>query len=291
MKKIKFLSGFFALAAVALATTFTACEKEVIDIKVEPVNAKAEVSPVVLLVENGTISDVTAVATISYDKTLPIVGNPEISATTVKVTAAYKGVSTSVVVNIPALAEGQFVTLTPTILLQNDVNYVIKDVEVEGEEEEVAAEKYEDNPTMFWYYTKVTYFEKSGVKLAAEVEYEEGISLSDKAAADSYFAGLADTYKAVEKVEDKVKVYAMSRTTAKYSYTTQSVKYQVVKAVEGEETGEVLATMTAEVYANTTLEIVDNQVIPGHDHNHTHGHGHGHGHGADNAGGGIVFAD
>ena len=37
--------------------------EEVIDIKVEPVNAKAEVSPVVLLVENGTISDVTAVAT------------------------------------------------------------------------------------------------------------------------------------------------------------------------------------------------------------------------------------
>ena len=63
------------------------------------------------------------------------------------------------------------------------------------------------------------------------------------------------------------------------------------EAVEGEETGEVLATMTAEVYANTTLEIIDNQVIPGHSHNHTHGHGHGHGHGADNAGGGIVFAD
>ena len=291
MKKIKFLSGFFALVAVALATTFTACEKEEVNIVVEPVNAKAEVSPVVLLVENGTISDVTAVATISYDKTLPIIGNPEIAATTVKVTAAYKGVSTSVVVNIPALTEGQFVTLTPTILLQNDINYVIKDVEVEGEEEEVADEKYEDNPTMFWYYTKVTYFEKSGVKLAAEVEYEDGISLSDKAAAESYFAGLADTYKSVEKVEDKVKVYAMSRTTAKYSYTTQSVKYQVVKAVEGEETGEVLATMTAEVYANTTLEIIDNQVIPGHGHNHTHGHGHGHGHGADNAGGGIVFAD
>ena len=126
MKKIKFLSGFFALVAVALATTFTACEKEEVNIVVEPVNAKAEVSPVVLLVENGTISDVTAVATISYDKTLPIVGNPEIAATTVKVTAAYKGVSTSVVVNIPALTEGQFVTLTPTILLQNDINYVIE---------------------------------------------------------------------------------------------------------------------------------------------------------------------
>ncbi len=53
MKKIKFLNGIsavFALAVVALATTFTSCEKEEFNVNIEPINAQATISPIVLAV-------------------------------------------------------------------------------------------------------------------------------------------------------------------------------------------------------------------------------------------------
>lgn len=56
MKRMKFLNGIgamFVLAVVALATTFTSCQKEDFNINVEPINAQATISPTVLYV-NGT---------------------------------------------------------------------------------------------------------------------------------------------------------------------------------------------------------------------------------------------
>ena len=92
MKKIKFLNGInavFALAVVALATAFTSCEKEEFNVNIEPINAQATISPIVLAVENGVTTDVTSVATVTISPSATFTGNPTLAATTATVTASY----------------------------------------------------------------------------------------------------------------------------------------------------------------------------------------------------------
>ena len=84
MKKIKFLNGIsavFALAVVALATTFTSCEKEEFNVNIVPINVLASISPIVLAVENGVSTDVSSVATVTISPSATFTGNPTLAAT------------------------------------------------------------------------------------------------------------------------------------------------------------------------------------------------------------------
>ena len=122
MKKIKFLNGIsavFALAVVALATTLTSCVYEEFNVNVTPTNAQAVISPIVLAIEDGVTTDVTGQATIAPAE-LTFTGNPTLAAKSVDVTASYNGLSATVTVKVPALQAGQFATLTPTIILQEE---------------------------------------------------------------------------------------------------------------------------------------------------------------------------
>ena len=87
--------------------------------KSEVINAKAEIRPIVLYLTNNVVLDVTALSDceIEYDPASVFEGTPSLEGTTSKVTATYKGISSTVSVNVPALAAGQYVTLTPTLLL------------------------------------------------------------------------------------------------------------------------------------------------------------------------------
>lgn len=291
MRKIKFLNGvgaMFAFAVVALATTFTSCEKEEFNVDVTPVNAKAVINPIVLAVENGVTTDVTGAATVSGTQTFE--GNPNLAETTSVLTVTYKDFSTEISVKVPALTAGQFATLTPTVVLQQEYDIV---VEHSNEATEKANEVELVNLSDYWYKASVRYTVKSGVEIV-----ESHISTNDmveKKIIQDFFDTFEDTYTAVEKEEkDFAPVYAHSKTIVSVTYTTVSTKYEIMKAAKTKAEGEVLATMTTKEYTTSKLDASKtNLQIEGHNHAPAgHGHGHGHGHGGyDNAGGGIINAD
>ena len=129
MKRMKFLNGIsamLALVGVAIATTFTSCEKEDFNVNIDPINAQATIETTVLYVDENSTTNVTGQADIKYSagtvtgKTATFTGNPTLSAQSVTVTASYEGETGETIVNIPALGAGQFLSMSATIILQKD---------------------------------------------------------------------------------------------------------------------------------------------------------------------------
>lgn len=295
MKKIKFLSGMsaFALAAVALATTFTSCEKEEFNVDVTPINAKAIVQPTVLSIESDGTKDVTASATITYSAGSSFEGNPTLAATSTVVTAVYDGMEASVTVNIPALEAGQFTTIPVLIVLSKDYDFVLDEEAIDADPEESV--KHVDNYNMYWYSDyKFKYTDKSGVLFDEDSEEYFTEDLTEQQIIQNAFASLVENkYSYVEdEAIQEITVYANSRTTVTVTYAIAATKYSVVRkaATKAEGEPEVLATITAKKYTTTLDASLVNQAIPGHGHSHGHGHGHGHADDA-NAGGGIIITD
>lgn len=289
MKKIKFLNGInamFALAVVALATTFTSCEKEEFNVNVDPINAQATISPIVLYVADGVTTDVTSTATINYTPSATFTGNPALAATTATVTVSHNGISTEVKVNVPALQAGQFATLTPTIILQKESPETSIFPLVVGtmvQPSDKAAEL--KNTTDHWYSTTVKYKEKSGNKFLDKniITTDE----NDKKTVEAILKALGETYQEKEVEKKDVPVYAHSLTKVSVTYTVVITEYKIIKKTETGET--VLATAKVESYTTSTAKVETGLQIPGHSHAPA---GHGNGHGADpNAGGGVVIAD
>lgn len=294
MKKIKFLSGMgamFAFAVVALAAIFTSCEKEDFKVNVTPVNAKAVINPIVLVVENGVTTDVTSSATISG--TTEFEGNPDLAQTTSVLTVSYKDLSTEVTVVVPALKAGQIATLTPTVVLQQEYDIVAVTSAETSESTKSVELKNEGD---YWYFAKVKYTEKKGVKVGEPVFYTNDVL--KKQSIEELLSAIADTYTETEKVvlpeDEVVPVYAHSKTIVKVTYIIVTTKYEIKEVAKTKADGEVLAEMVTEEYTTTTLDASENNLqIEGHGHAPA-GHGHGHGHGSgeyDNAGGGIINAD
>ncbi|RRD90277.1 DUF3869 domain-containing protein [Bacteroides heparinolyticus] len=298
MKKIKFLNGInamFALAVVALATTFTSCEKEEFNVNVDPINAQATISPIVLYVADGVTTDVTSTAKITYNPNSVFTGNPALAATTATVSVSYDGMSADVKVAIPALQAGQFATLTPTIMLQKKTPETKVEIfQVAGDAVTVPSEKVGEsvNATDYWYSTTAKYLEKSGNKVMEKKVLTEDVN--EIAAVYALFSTLENTYKEVWVEKADVPVYAHSLTKLTVTYTVATTEYKIVKKTTTvtKADGEIIiGTAKVENYITTTSKIEHSLQIPGHNHAPA-GHGHGHGHGDDaNAGGGIVIAD
>lgn len=294
MKKIKFLSGMsaFALAAVALATTFTSCEKEEFIVDVTPIKAKAIVQPTVLSIENDGTKDVTASATITYSAGSSFEGTPALAATSTVVTAQYDGMEASVTVNIPALEAGQFTTIPVTIVLSKDYDIVLDEEAIEADPEGPVVSTV-DNYEMYWYSNyEFKYTKKTGVLFDEDSEEYFTEDLTEVQTIQNAFASLVEnkySYEENKNAIEKITVYANSRTTVTVTYAIAATKYSVVRKATTKAEGEpeVLATITAKKYT-TTLTTEDNLDIPGHGHSHGHGHGHGD---ANNAGGGIIITD
>lgn len=118
-----------------------------------------------LAIEDGVTTDVTGQATIAPAE-LTFTGNPTLAAKSVDVTASYNGLSATVTVKVPALQAGQFATLTPTIILQEeDAETKIVAVPTTSTDEKTK-EKVWDNYELYWYsIPSFTYVEKSGAKV------------------------------------------------------------------------------------------------------------------------------
>lgn len=295
MKKKSFLSGInavFALAVVALATTFTSCEKEEFNVNIEPINAQATISPIVLAVENGVTTDVTTVATVTISPSATFTGNPTLAATTATVTASYNDMSVEVKVAVPELQAGQFASLTPTIILQKETAET--KIVVDPQEEPANTENkegFEDNTTDYYYYTTGKYLKKSGNKVLEDTKVIKTTDLLEIGAINSFFSTLKDTYKEEEvEIDEEIPVYAHSRTIINVAYTVVTTDYKIVKKADANTKAgeEILASMKVKNFATALGAILVNQQIPGHNHAPA---SHGHGHGGDNAGGGIVVGD
>lgn len=301
MKKMKFLSGIsavFALAAVALATTFTSCEKEEFNVKFEPVNATATVKANVIWIEDG-VSRVLGdnEANVTYSPNSTFTGNPTLAAQTVTVTATYKDISASMVVNVPALQAGQNAYITPTLVLVKQTpnsKTVINNVQG-ATTVAAAATAVEDNYTNYYYEKVAKWTEKSGMKIVSTDIMTT--DLTEQAVIYGFIGTLEETYTETPR-ETEVYVGAQSRTEVTVTYSIVKTTYEIWKEevadtdtrAIGDKT--LLASIVTDDYQTSVFSAKVDQQIPGHNHAPMgHGHGHGHGHGEDNAGGGIIVAD
>lgn len=290
MKKIKFLNGMnavLACAAVALATTFTSCEKEEFNVKFEPNPAKITFTPTVI--DAATNADVTAKANFG-ETTAAINGNKDIPAGSREIKATVNGVEGSVKVSYEALAAGQTVNYSPVILLDSR----FKDTMVEGsavdgtpgekiygnfkggEGHDHAGTTWGLNATDYYYPYKATWDETATLTVVSEEIYSPSFTLSEDITNVKY------TNKG-ESVEFKASAWSMF--TAYYIITPADVTYTWKSLASDQVVAKV-------VYNNPIYKIdaySEEKAAPGHEHAYTHGHGHD---GTNpNAGGGIVFGD
>lgn len=255
-------------------------------------NARVEVKPVVLYMTKVAVIDVTASAEIVFDPANNGIfeGTPAIEATTSKITATYDDIEGSVTVNVPALAAGQYTTLTPTILLVEPSEPIVS-IELEKGTTTKTEEKIEnlDNESDFWWYETVTYTQKSGSKIVDKNIITTDFDEISKIV--GFISTLEQTYNEEQVTNNEEPVYSHSRTIVTVDYVIVKTDYTFSR-VSGSEK-EVIATVSTEEYS-TLFEITPSQQIPGHGHapaGHGHGYDHGHGHGTGNAGGGIVIPD
>ncbi len=290
MKKIKFFNGIsatFALAAVALATTFTSCEKEDFNVNFEPNPAKVVFTPNVIDAETG--SSVTAQITITGTgvEGLEIVSkktDKSLDAGEVTVTAVANGVTGSVKVSYPAVAAGQIISISPVIFLSADLEFAPEESSAVNVGQPkvrygnaIAGEGTLDHAGKVWNTNKSDY----------AVEFPAKWDLTDTAVKGGATTKAIVNVPAVINVknanEKTLKVGAWCMYNAIYTIQPANLKYKVTSKVSGEET-EV-------VYYNpiyTVTVAADQMAIPGHEHAFGHGHGHGDN---PNAGGGISLAD
>lgn len=292
MKKIKFFGGLFAMAAVALATTFTSCEKEELNIEVDPTQAQLTFS--VSVFDLATNSDVTAQATVTGADAVTAAKGATIAAASYTITANVGAATGSVTVNAPAVAPGQVVNMAAIVYLSSD-----NIVKVEGEVTANAAAAYQKygNQGEFththggadWVRNASNYLLPYTASYDVKVNYElvssemiiPTVSLKNFIEANEEFAGENLTG------EVSLNATAWSYYNALFTITPGTADY----TFESVATGDVLGTAEYAVSAvSVAAENVDME-IPGHGHAYGMGHGHGHGHGGANAGGGIIYAD
>lgn len=290
------INAMFALAAVALATTFTSCEKEDFNFNVKPQVASLTIDATVVVIEDGV-----TVETKSFTKAETSQPGASIAGGTFAVSHSYTfqdGTVGSINENVvyPAVLPGQNVTLTPTFVLSH--NNVFPEQEytvvnepgtpVEGSEVTTGSFKNESN-----YYatsTEVKYTKMAGIEVLdwevlPAATYEESYYI------ENYVNSIAQTAKKETAIYTTGEVYSMTKVvvTVTQNYEDTTVKFYRMP-VEGSTRAEAveLGSCTTREYTScdvTTESFNLSDGKPGHGH----GHNHGHGHGAENAGGGIIW--
>lgn len=284
MKKIKFLNGIsatFALAAVALATTFTSCEKEDFNVNFEQNPAKVVFSPNVIDAATGL--NVTANATFTGNgEIVSTKSDKSLDAGKVTIKATVGAFSGSIEVNYPAVAAGQVVSISPVIMLSSKFTFeaVAGSVKPVGD----VSTKYGnasggiDHNGKFWAKNDSEYL------INFTASWDETVTVTRKDA-QTKAANVDAPSEYQVKQEGSVKLYAgaWSLYNALFKIQAADIEYKVTSITSGESTTVIYHNPSYVLTAST-----DEMAIPGHEHSWTHGHGHGDG---SNAGGGITLAD
>ena len=288
MKKIKFFNGIsatFALAVVALATTFTSCEKEEFNVKFDPNPAKVYFTPTVIDAATNAIvpnAQLTGAEEITGDKNTAIeAGNRIIKATA-------NGVTGEVTVNFPKVEPGQVVALSPIIMLSSEFNFaeisttqnnpeppILGDFDRKGHDHQ--GNNWGENDTDYFYPFKATLDYTKEATIKSRDIYATSIELSKA----------IEAYKLpIEKAWSfDLKASAWCLFNAEFTITTADVKVAITSKANGEEVAKI-------VYVNPVYNVTavaTELPFPGHEHAYEHGHGHDGNN--PNAGGGITLAD
>lgn len=338
MNKFKFLSC--AVMAAFFAMGITSCEKEDFNTKVDidtptitipgidtpedwkPGNAVVAINPSVIAVIDGSISDVTGIATVTYngEEGLKYTTNADgsIAAFEVKLEASYlveekdTTLTAAKTVKVPALSAGQALMITPTLVIT--ANF---ETEEPGTDEPGTDEPGTDDPEKVSLGFVTEEVEGSAVvtKKAGEIEFNNesnyyytnvagtsntelkyGTFISNIKVAESYKdnaevqAILGSYNQGVEDYKIAVKGFTMwpnTLTCFSIEEITETKDYIIKEKFETRATTETTAaTFTVTDYSyvvSTTPKYYDANT--GHGTGHTgHGHvnSHGHGHGHGN---------
>lgn len=286
------MSAVYALAVVALATTFTSCEKEEFNVKFDPNPAMVCFTPTVI--DAATNVNVTAKATISgaetitstaSDKTLPA-GEATITAT---ITVDGKTATGTAKVNYPAVAAGQTLSYSPVILLSSVFNIEAGSAVNAGTPtveygnaavgHSHAGITWAENATDYLTdYTATWHKTAEATKVSAEIlvtSVELNEAIVDKMPVESI---------STAETEGKFQASAWSLYTAEYTIQPANVVYTFTSIASGDLVAKV--TYYNPIYS---ISVQPKEMpYPGHEGSYEHGHGHG---GNPNAGGGISLAD
>lgn len=298
MKKIKFLSGInamFALAAVALATTFTSCEKEELSFNLKPQVATLTIDATVVVIEDGK-----TVETKSFTKSETSQPGASIPAGSFAVSHSYtfkdgKEVPLKESVTYPTVLPGQNVALTPTFIISHnnvfpEQEYQTVEVTSDGTPGSEDTTGYFTNESNYYAEsTDVKYSFNKGIqvvdsKVLPAATYEESYYIENYVKSINTFEELTDIYQTST-------VYSMTKVvvTVTQNYVDSTITFYR-KAVEGSTRAEDVEIGWCKIrnwgdhnVTSESFNLSDDK--PGHGH----GHNHGHGHGAENAGGGIIW--
>lgn len=284
MKKIKFFNGIsatFALAAVALATTFTSCEKEDFNVNFEQSPAKVIFSPNVI--DAASSVNVTDQATFTgADPIVSTASDKSLGAGEVTITATVNGVTGEIKVKYPAVAAGQIVSISPVIMLSSEFDFVA----VDGSVKPVGpvSKKYGNAPEGGIDHAGFTWAKNDSEYLINfTASWDETVTVTRKDAETKATVNAPYEYKVNQKGSVKLYAGAWSLYNALFEIQAANIAYKVISKASGESTIVVYHNPSYVLTASTT-----EMAIPGHEHAFQHGHGHGDG---SNAGGGISLAD
>lgn len=230
-----------------------------------------------------------------------IIGNKEIAAQTVTVTATCEGMEPAVSkVEIPALKENtkstyyvNFRMIENTIV--EEVTYLVSKGESTGSDftkyltgnynhTHNGIDQWLSNDSEYLLNATVTYTAYTGLNVIEKNVTED---------APEFVTSLIDAYESVGGIKEveaamTFKVSAWSLYAAWVMVNTTVAPYKVEKLVNGE----VKATVATFSLETKSVKADHTEIAhPSHSHAYVPGHGHDHGHGNGNAGGGISYAD
>ena len=295
------MKKFFSL--LALAGALVACTPEEIPTYFEVKNAKAEINVEVieLYTAQPISSAITASAGTVSGSVVTLEGSPRLSAQDVTVSTVYDGKTYSQVVKVSDLLAGGEAKYSVRLVVgavpgeyefDTDVTKLVTTVEIGYLDYTHGSHSHNGEP---WAYNMSEFI------LDMECPYEivSGQEVTDvkylsedtmfKANVDKFadaLDGVIETVK--DKYEFKVSAWAMYKVSQTRSISDRTETVYAIKGNEAIAIGEI--TVHSVEYDSIQAE---EAAIPGHEghYHYGHGHSHGHGHGAENAGGGIIWAD
>lgn len=294
------MKKFFSL--LALAGALVACTPEEIPTYFEVKNAKAEINVEVieLYTAQPISSAITASAGTVSGSVVTLEGSPRLSAQDVTVSTVYDGKTYSEVVKVSDLLAGGEARYSVRLVVGAipgeytfDVDkFSVTTMETGYLDYTHGSHAHNGEP---WAYNMSEFI----LDMECTYEIQEGSEIVDyklntedaafKNAFESYLKAYDGTIETLEMKKDfKVSAWAMYKVSQ--TRIVEDVTYTVY-AIKGTEKTPI---GTIKTHGCSYNEIkIEEAAIPGHEghYHYGHGHDHGHGHGAENAGGGIIWAD
>ena len=300
MKKVNFFKVMSAAMAFA-AVTFTACSEEEMKIDTPDVEIEAQPLPAALAQASVTVYDAVTMellATDLIDVTAKMGATAPIACPDDFANAAKYLIPADVNIEVPSLVAGQVAILPvnfyvagigtaqaavlANLVKENITETVVEEVEIDAAKSYLSAKNTSKFDKTYNFYFEGYDWVATPTIL---VDSRAATTANDVLLANKSFPTEFKTKK-FEAEPYTLWAYHFININVKQEITTNTYEFEW----NGAPQTVVLSSVTEFTSTST------NGIIPELEHewyhgSHSHSHGHGHGHGADNAGGGIVWAE